>query len=74
MLPKREVQARCEKIWEEYLAPEATSTINIDSKSHEQTKLNIADHPDRYAFDVAAVSHRFLFLTVWHNWPSYMAL
>ncbi|CAG0900888.1 unnamed protein product, partial [Cyprideis torosa] len=53
-LPEREVKEYSQKIWDEYLGPEATSTVNIDSQSHETTRKNIADKPDRWAFDIAA--------------------
>lgn len=55
-LPQRVVEAKVEEIWNEYLGPEASCPINVDSKSFEVTKKNI-EKPDRWSFDVAAVSN-----------------
>ncbi|XP_043462739.1 regulator of G-protein signaling 7 isoform X2 [Leptopilina heterotoma] len=52
-LPQRVVEAKVEEIWNEYLGPEASCPINVDSKSFEVTKKNI-EKPDRWSFDVAA--------------------
>lgn len=54
-LPQRHVQAKVQEIWNEYLGPDASCPINVDSRSFEITKKNI-EEPDRWSFDVAAVS------------------
>lgn len=53
-LPQRDVQAKVKEIWDEYLAPEASCPINVDSRSYEFTKKNL-EQPDRWSFDIAAV-------------------
>lgn len=52
--PIREVPARVQEIWEEFLAPGAPSAINVDSKSYAKTTQNVKD-PGRYAFEDAQV-------------------
>uniref|UniRef100_A0A1B6DTC2 Regulator of G-protein signaling 7 n=2 Tax=Clastoptera arizonana TaxID=38151 RepID=A0A1B6DTC2_9HEMI len=52
-LPQKDVQQRVSDIWTEYLAPDASCPVNIDSHSHEVTKKNLT-HPDRWSFDTAA--------------------
>ncbi|XP_015118882.1 regulator of G-protein signaling 7 isoform X2 [Diachasma alloeum] len=52
-LPQRDVQAKVEEIWNEYLRPDASCPINVDSRSFELTKRNL-EKPDRWSFDVAA--------------------
>jgi regulator of G-protein signaling len=54
-LPQKDVAQRVAEIWAEYLAPDASCPINVDSHSHEITKRNMAQ-PDRWTFDTAAVS------------------
>jgi regulator of G-protein signaling len=57
-LPSSQVGARAMEIWNEFLGPEAKCPVNVDSKSHEATRLAM-DKPDRWTFDRAAVSHFF---------------
>nr|CAD7393615.1 unnamed protein product [Timema cristinae] len=54
-LPQKDVQDKVDEIWTEFLAPDASCPINVDSRSHEATKRNM-ENPDRWSFDVAAVS------------------
>ncbi|KAG8240116.1 hypothetical protein J437_LFUL019738, partial [Ladona fulva] len=53
-LPQSEVQAKVDEIWSEFLAPDASCPINVDSRSNEVTKRNMKN-PDRWTFDTAAV-------------------
>lgn len=53
--PIREVPARVQEIWQEFLAPGAASAINLDSKSYDKTTQNVKD-PGRYTFEDAQVS------------------
>lgn len=53
--PNREVPARVQEIWQEFLAPGAPSAINLDSKSYDKTTQNVKD-PGRYTFEDAQVS------------------
>lgn len=54
-VPARDVARRIEAIWTEYLAPDANCPINIDSKSYETSKKNMAKNKNnRYIFDEAA--------------------
>lgn len=53
-LPQRDVQIKVEEIWNEFLGPDASCPINVDSRSFEMTKRNL-EKPDRWSFDVAAV-------------------
>ncbi|XP_035756144.1 regulator of G-protein signaling 7 isoform X7 [Egretta garzetta] len=50
--PIREVPARVQEIWHEFLAPGAPSAINLDSKSYDKTTQNVKD-PGRYTFEDA---------------------
>ncbi|XP_060099382.1 regulator of G-protein signaling 7 isoform X1 [Heteronotia binoei] len=50
--PMREVPARVQEIWQEFLAPGAPSAINLDSKSYDKTTQNVKE-PGRYTFDDA---------------------
>ncbi|XP_026505337.1 regulator of G-protein signaling 7 isoform X4 [Terrapene carolina triunguis] len=50
--PNREVPARVQEIWQEFLAPGAPSAINLDSKSYDKTTQNVKD-PGRYTFEDA---------------------
>ncbi|KAM6951903.1 regulator of G-protein signaling 7 isoform 1-T1 [Aplochiton taeniatus] len=50
--PIKEVPARVQEIWAEFLASGAPSAINVDSKSYAKTTQNIKD-PGRYAFEDA---------------------
>ncbi|XP_077201194.1 regulator of G-protein signaling 7 isoform X5 [Paroedura picta] len=50
--PIREVPARVQEIWQEFLAPGAPSAINLDSKSYDKTTQNVKE-PGRYTFDDA---------------------
>lgn len=59
-LPQSEVQNKVSDIWIEFLAPDASCPINVDSKSYELTKKNM-EVPDRWSFDCAAVC-RFILL------------
>ncbi|XP_020707592.2 regulator of G-protein signaling 7 isoform X4 [Athalia rosae] len=52
-LPQRDVQAKVQEIWDEYLGSEASCPINVDSRSYEFTKKNL-EQPDRWTFDIAA--------------------
>jgi len=52
-LPQKDVLQRVNEIWAEYLAPDASCPVNVDSHSHEITKKNMAQ-PDRWTFDTAA--------------------
>lgn len=54
-LPQKKVAGRASEIWVEYLAPEASSQVNIDCRSYNLTKKKLED-PDRWSFDSAAVS------------------
>lgn len=55
-LPQSEVQNKVNEIWAEFLAPDASCPINVDSKSYEVTKKNM-ENLDRWSFDCAAVSY-----------------
>ena len=57
-LPQSQVGARALEIWNEFLGPEAKCPVNVDSKSHEATRLAM-DKADRWTFDRAAVISRF---------------
>lgn len=51
----KDVAQRVEAIWTEYLAQDANCPINIDSKSYETSKKNMAKNKNnRYIFDEAA--------------------
>ncbi|XP_062831159.1 regulator of G-protein signaling 7 isoform X6 [Anolis carolinensis] len=47
--PMREVPARVQEIWQEFLAPGAPSAINLDSKSYDKTTQNVKE-PGRHTF------------------------
>ncbi|XP_015277208.1 PREDICTED: regulator of G-protein signaling 7 [Gekko japonicus] len=47
--PIREVPARVQEIWQEFLAPGAPSAINLDSKSYDKTTQNVKE-AGRYTF------------------------
>jgi hypothetical protein len=53
-LPQKSVAEKVQAIWDEFLAPEASAPVNIDSKSMNITRQNM-EHPDRWTFDEAAV-------------------
>lgn len=55
-LPQSEVQQKVEEIWSEFLAPDASCPINVDSHSYEITKKNMKS-PDCWSFDASAVSN-----------------
>ncbi|KAK5639353.1 hypothetical protein RI129_011845 [Pyrocoelia pectoralis] len=52
-LPQSEVQSKVSDIWNEFLAPDASCPINVDSHSYEATKKNMGNG-DRWSFDTAA--------------------
>nr|CAH7739325.1 unnamed protein product [Callosobruchus chinensis] len=52
-LPQSQVQNKAIEIWTEFLAPDASCPINVDSYSSELTKKNM-EVPDRWGFDCAA--------------------
>ncbi|KAK7580230.1 hypothetical protein V9T40_000859 [Parthenolecanium corni] len=52
-LPVTQVRKFAEEIWSEYLAPDASCPINVDSHSHELSRKNM-ESPDRWTFDIAA--------------------
>ena len=54
-LPSSQVGARALEIWNEFLGPEAKCPVNVDSKSHEATRLAM-EKADRWTFDRAAVN------------------
>ncbi|XP_067320890.1 regulator of G-protein signaling 7 isoform X2 [Anolis sagrei] len=47
--PMKEVPARVQEIWQEFLAPGAPSAINLDSKSYDKTTNNVKE-PGRHTF------------------------
>ncbi|XP_014289627.1 regulator of G-protein signaling 7 isoform X2 [Halyomorpha halys] len=53
-LPQKKVSDKVLEIWSEFLAPDASCPVNIDSHSHDITKKNMESHPDRWTFDAAA--------------------
>ncbi|KAF0292053.1 Regulator of G-protein signaling 7 [Amphibalanus amphitrite] len=53
-LPQQAVADRVHQIWAEFLAPDASMPVNIDSKSYEITKRNM-EKPDRWTFEAAGV-------------------
>ncbi|KAL0276369.1 UNVERIFIED_CONTAM: hypothetical protein PYX00_003958 [Menopon gallinae] len=52
-LPQKKIASRAPEIWAEYLAPDASSQVNVDSRSYNTTKKNL-ENPDRWSFDAAA--------------------
>lgn len=55
-LPQCQVADKVTEIWSEYLGPDASCPVNIDSHSHDVTKKNMIK-PDRWTFDAAAVGY-----------------
>ncbi|XP_053947819.1 regulator of G-protein signaling 7 [Anastrepha ludens] len=55
-LPQSEIKEAIQKIWQEFLAPEAPCPVNVDSKSVELAReaVNAVNGPNRWCFDVAA--------------------
>lgn len=55
-LPQSEVKEAVQNIWKEYLSPDATIPVNVDSKSIELAReaVNATGTPNRWCFDVAA--------------------
>lgn len=53
-LPQKEVKNKVNEIWNEYLGPDASCPINVDSQSYEITKKHL-QKPDRWCFDITAV-------------------
>ncbi|XP_055376822.1 regulator of G-protein signaling 7 [Condylostylus longicornis] len=55
-LPQSEIKEAINKIWQEFLAPDAPCPVNVDSKSVELAReaLNSPNGPNRWCFDVAA--------------------
>lgn len=51
---QKDVNVKVEDIWNEFLGPDASCPINVDSRSFEITKKNL-EKPDRWCFDIAAV-------------------
>lgn len=64
-LPQSEVQNKVSDIWSEFLAPDASCPINVDSHSYEITKKNM-ENSDRWSFDTAAVSFYFIANSIQH--------
>lgn len=57
-----DVPKRAEEVWQEFLAPDASCLVNVDSHSYEQTRKNIQEgNPDRWSFDTALVCKTNLF-------------
>ncbi|KAG6802651.1 regulator of G-protein signaling 7 [Apis mellifera caucasica] len=52
-LPQKEVKNKVNEIWNEYLGPDASCPINVDSQSYEITKKHL-QKPDRWCFDITA--------------------
>ncbi|XP_017133473.1 regulator of G-protein signaling 7 [Drosophila elegans] len=55
-LPQSEIKEAIQKIWQEFLAPDAPCPVNVDSKSVELAReaVNSPAGPNRWCFDVAA--------------------
>ncbi|KAH8272666.1 hypothetical protein KR026_000030 [Drosophila bipectinata] len=55
-LPQSEIKEAIQKIWQEFLAPDAPCPVNVDSKSVELAReaVNSPNGPNRWCFDVAA--------------------
>ena len=62
-LPLSKVKKYADEIWSEYLAPDASCPINVDSQSHELSRKNM-NTPDRWTFDIAAVKDIIEFLSI----------
>ncbi|XP_058806837.1 regulator of G-protein signaling 7 [Phymastichus coffea] len=52
-VPRKHVAQMVTDIWNEYLGPDASCPINVDSRSFEATKKNI-ENPDQWSYDIAA--------------------
>lgn len=65
-LPQKDVNAKVQEIWDEYLSPNAPVPVNIDSKSMNITKKNMQNR-DRWTFDAAAVSGIIGYLSLAKN-------
>lgn len=70
-LPQNEVQTKVDEIWMEFLAPDASCPINVDSHSYELTKKNMKS-PDCWSFDASAVRN-FFFIKIYQNIYIYFA-
>ena len=57
----QDVADECRRIWNNFLATGADQLVNVDSKSHKTTEMNMAK-PDRWTFDVAA-AHLYYLMT-----------
>lgn len=67
----KDVAAKVQDIWNEYLGTEANCPINIDSKSYETSKKNMENKPkSRYIFDEAA-GHVYLLMKN-DSYPRYL--
>lgn len=53
-LPQKQVREQVTEIWNEFLSPDASCPINVDSRSYEATKKNL-EKADQWSYDVAAV-------------------
>ncbi|KAH8238473.1 hypothetical protein KR032_007314 [Drosophila birchii] len=55
-LPQSEIKEAIQKIWQEFLAPDAPCPVNVDSKSVELAREAVSspNGPNRWCFDVAA--------------------
>uniref|UniRef100_A0A1I8N8B3 Regulator of G-protein signaling 7 n=1 Tax=Musca domestica TaxID=7370 RepID=A0A1I8N8B3_MUSDO len=55
-LPQSEIKETIQRIWQEFLAPDAPKAVNVDSKSVELAReaVNSPNGPNRWCFDVAA--------------------
>ncbi|XP_013101103.2 regulator of G-protein signaling 7 [Stomoxys calcitrans] len=55
-LPQSEIKETIQRIWQEFLAPDAPRAVNVDSKSVELAReaVNSPNGPNRWCFDVAA--------------------
>ncbi|XP_004520131.2 regulator of G-protein signaling 7 [Ceratitis capitata] len=55
-LPQSEIKEAIQKIWQEFLAPDAPCPVNVDSKSVELAReaVSAVNGPNRWCFDVAA--------------------
>ncbi|XP_022907745.1 regulator of G-protein signaling 7 [Onthophagus taurus] len=52
-LPQSQIESKVAEIWSEFLAPDASCPINVDSRSYEVTKKNM-ENANRWTFDCAA--------------------
>lgn len=60
-LPQSQVKDKAKKIFAEYLAPDAPSPVNVDSRSVELATAALAAGPSFFCFDVAA-EHIYLLM------------